>query len=294
MSRYGTLAYKLEELQKKLDETKAAANLLNEDRGQILEIPKPFNFGGWLCPDEFKFGGRLEHFHGGGIYNNFDPKNKNHINSSLEKAEKLAPQVLEKAKVRHEENMEAIETNRKARENIFKFLASYGVRTEKYKDIGTGRNKKSIKVTCDWAGEINDQIPINDGYDTFVSDINDKLKKLKEEAKKYLLEIAKTEQEQERKIQESKELVESISYLKEQGIAIDGLTPEDILNAAENDRRRKWISENYPDGTTMDHSYCDNCSDWTIGERRCSCGNRRMSLTVEGKYPDYYAYAEAY
>lgn len=292
MSRYGTLAYKLEELQKKLDETKTAANLLNEERGEIMEIPKSFN--GWLRPDEFKFGGRLEHFHGGGIYNSFDPENKNHVNSSLEKAEKLAPQVLEKAKARHEENMVAIETNRKARENIFKFLASYGVRTEKYKDIGTGRNKKSVKVTCDWVGEINDQISINDGYDSFVSGIDSNLKQVKEEAKKYLIEIAKTEREQERKIQESKGLVEAITYLKEQNISVDGLTPEHIRDLAENDRREKWISAHFPNGTEMDHSCCDNCSDWTVGERRCSCGNRRMNLVVEGKHPDYYAYAEAY
>lgn len=293
MSRYGTLSYKLEELQKKLNETKDAANLLNEERGEIMEIPNSFDFG-WLCPDDFKFGNRLNDFHGGGIYNIFDPKNKNHINSSLEKAEKLAPQVLEKAKARHEENMVAIETNKKARENIFKFLASYGVRTEKYKDIGTGRNKKSVKVTRDWVGEINNQIPIEDGYNTFVSNVNDKLKQLKEEAKKYLLEISKVEQEKERKIQESKGLVESISYLNEKNIPIDGFTPEQIINLAEENRREKYIADNYPNGTIMDHSYCDNCSDWTIGERRCSCGNRRMNLVVEGKYPDYYAYAEAY
>lgn len=294
MSRYGTLPYKLEELQKKLDETKAAANLLTEERGQILEIPESFNFGDWLCPDEFKFGYCLESFYKGGIYNKFDSKNKKHVTTCLEQAEKRAPQVLASAELRHKENMVAIESNQKARENIFKFLSSYGIRTEKYKDVGSGSNKKNVKVTCDWVGEINSQIPISDGYDSFVSQVNTRLTKVKDEAKKYLLEITKTEQEQERKIQESKDLVEAITYLKEQEVSVDGLTPNQIINVAEENRREKYIAENYPDGTTMDHSCCDNCSDWEIGERRCVCGNRRMNLVVEGKYPNYYAYAEAY
>lgn len=42
------------------------------------------------------------------------------------------------------------------------------------------------------------------------------------------------------------------------------------------------------------HKCCDDCSEWTITDRRCSCGNRRMSLTWDGTFEEYFYYAEAY
>ena len=298
MSKHGTLSYQLQELQKKLDETKAAANLLTEDRGQILEIPKSFNFS-WpsLRPDEFKFGNRLANFHNGGVYNQFDLNNENHVKNCLEKAENLAPKILEAAKLRHEENIPAIESNKKTRENVLKFMESYGFSKTKWVDSGSGKNKRRIEVQCEWVNEIQSQAKIDDGYDAFVRQINESLKQVQEEAKKAFIEISKRKQEEERKIRESKELVESITYLREQNISVDGLTPERIIDLAEDSRRQKWIAENYPDGTEMTHKCCDYCSDWTVGEHRCSCGNRRMNLVVEkARYGEneYYAYAEAY
>lgn len=297
MSKYGTLNYKLEELQKKLDEAKATANLFTEERGEICQIPKPFNFGGWSIPKEFQFGNRLENFYDSGTYNKFDCFNENHVKSCLEKAQNRAPQILKLAESRHQENLPAIESNKKTRENVLKFMESYGFSKTKWADSGSGRNKRRIEVQCEWVNEIKSQAEIDDGYKIFVDHINENLKKVQEEAKKYFTEIAKIKQEEERKIRESKELVESITYLKEQNISVDGLTPDGILDLAENHRREKWIAENYPDGSNMTHKCCDYCSDWTVGERRCSCGNRRMNLVVEkGRYGEtgYYAYAEAY
>lgn len=294
MSKYGTLSYKLEELQKKLDETKVAANLLTEDRGQILEIPKPFDFSSWTCPKEFEFGSHLSSFHNGGTYNQFDSKNENHVKNCLQKAETLAPNILKSAELRHQENILAIESNKKTRENVLKFMESYGFSKTKWADSGSGRNKRRIEIQCEWVNEIQSQAKIDDRYNTFVSAISQNLKQIQEEARKYLVEIAKTKQEEERKIQESKELVEAITYLKEQNVSVDGFTPEHIINIAEENRREKWVAENCPDGIEMTHKCCDSCSDWIVGEHRCSCGSRRMNLVVDGKYPGYYAYAEAY
>ena len=67
-----------------------------------------------------------------------------------------------------------------------------------------------------------------------------------------------------------------------------------IVENAEDDRREKWIDKNFPDGTTIDHACCSDCSTWVVGKPRCSCGNRRMSLTVEkGVDGKYFAYGEA-
>lgn len=30
-------------------------------------------------------------------------------------------------------------------------------------------------------------------------------------------------------------------------------------------------------GTEMECGDCDECGTWTVGERRCNCGNRRIS-----------------
>ena len=37
------------------------------------------------------------------------------------------------------------------------------------------------------------------------------------------------------------------------------------------------------------------CEGWQVGERRCDCGNRRVSIEVDGTdETGYYAYASAY
>lgn len=54
-----------------------------------------------------------------------------------------------------------------------------------------------------------------------------------------------------------------------------------------------WVNEHYPDETEMEVS-CDNCDTWRVGEHRCSCGNRRVHLVVEGNVvTGFYAYARA-
>lgn len=39
----------------------------------------------------------------------------------------------------------------------------------------------------------------------------------------------------------------------------------------------------------------EECAGWQVGERRCDCGNRRVSLTTAGDATNgFYAYACAY
>lgn len=48
-------------------------------------------------------------------------------------------------------------------------------------------------------------------------------------------------------------------------------------------------------GETIDFDQCDDCDKWTVGERRCSCGNRRVSLELDGNLIDgFYSYPQAY
>ena len=56
----------------------------------------------------------------------------------------------------------------------------------------------------------------------------------------------------------------------------------DFLSAISGAAKTRWVESNYPTGTAMDFDGCEYCSEWAVGERRCSCGNRRVSLCVDG------------
>jgi hypothetical protein len=40
----------------------------------------------------------------------------------------------------------------------------------------------------------------------------------------------------------------------------------------------------YPDGKEVEHDQCQECSSWVVGERRCVCGNVRISLEASQGY----------
>lgn len=92
-------------------------------------------------------------------------------------------------------------------------------------------------------------------------------------------------------------LVASIAYLskhdpdgewKEKGA-------EAIINRAWALASNAFVEEKYPDGTEVDvdDNICE-CESWTVGERRCSCGNRRMYLEIEGDLLNgFWAYPNA-
>lgn len=73
------------------------------------------------------------------------------------------------------------------------------------------------------------------------------------------------------------------------------LNNTEIICKADEIERNKFEKENCSEGTEMEINCCDYCSYFYIGSHRCSCGNRRIELIVEGNFLDgYYAYAEAY
>ena len=56
-----------------------------------------------------------------------------------------------------------------------------------------------------------------------------------------------------------------------------------------------YLAEFYPEGVEIDidDNLCE-CATWTVGEHRCSCGNRRIYLNVGGNLEGgFYAWPEA-
>ena len=63
--------------------------------------------------------------------------------------------------------------------------------------------------------------------------------------------------------------------------------------------REAYCAENFADGDEIEISCCNECSTWTVGERRCSCGNVRVELAIEAcndKFisKGFYGYGERY
>jgi len=83
---------------------------------------------------------------------------------------------------------------------------------------------------------------------------------------------------------------------KELNLDISNYSSIDLyFSDIESTLKDKWAKEKYTDGIEIYIDCCDFCSSWTVGEHRCSCGNRRMSLIIEGdSLNGFYAYPEAY
>ena len=66
------------------------------------------------------------------------------------------------------------------------------------------------------------------------------------------------------------------------------------IEKADNIAREIFAKENIIDGEEHEISCCDECNTATVGERRCSCGNRRIDFYVDGELENYYVVSEAY
>lgn len=111
-------------------------------------------------------------------------------------------------------------------------------------------------------------------------------KKLQQQYKRY----------QSDKIKKTTLFTESVKYAIENDIDISNMEEKAIINSINEHAENKWVEENYPEGTEVYLKHvCYECDKWIVGERRCSCGNRRVALTVEGSLLDgYWAYPEGY
>lgn len=91
-------------------------------------------------------------------------------------------------------------------------------------------------------------------------------------------------------------LVESIKYANTHGLDIRDLSAKDIISIVDDHAKDEFRKENFPDGTEIYLKHgCDECSTYTVGDHRCSCGNRRIMMVVDGNLVEGYdCYPEAY
>jgi len=89
-----------------------------------------------------------------------------------------------------------------------------------------------------------------------------------------------------------KEYVKAVQLAPDYGIDPLELDGKTLIHKVTEKKQEEWVKEHYPKGTEMTVNECDYCDTWEVGDRRCSCGNRRVYLTVEGNLLDgFYAHA---
>ena len=94
----------------------------------------------------------------------------------------------------------------------------------------------------------------------------------------------------------NKLLIKSIEYATKHNINIEDLTTDQIIYVVDEHAKEKYLEENLPNGTEiyLKHA-CSECDTYTMGEHRCSCGNRRIDIVVEGNILEgFYYYPEPY
>lgn len=121
----------------------------------------------------------------------------------------------------------------------------------------------------------------------------------------YMYDLYKRQTEYNEKLKEKNEklikLSMELAYTKysnektKEGTLINNLPIAEIIPCIRQLEKQEYINKNYPNGTEISIKFCDYCNDWTVGENRCSCGNRRVELIVDGNIIDgFFAYAEPY
>lgn len=203
--------------------------------------------------------------------------------------------LYEEWKVIDQENKEAskklYEEKSNKLEEISKFLISNGVDPFKYKGILSRRNgyqawyqknvvekisnrypyySSGMPVAHSGTKEVNgvelycNQSPttIVELYDKIIGQYNSKIRE---------------------KNKNNKLLIKSIEYASLHNINIEDLNTDQIIYTVSEYAKEKYLEENLPEGTEvyLKHA-CYECSIYIMGERRCSCGNRRISIVVEG------------
>jgi hypothetical protein len=219
-------------------------------------------------------------------------------------------QLYEEWKVIHKENEEL--KNKKIAEKFEKinevstYLKSVGIDVYKYKTKGFFKEKNGYQswFKKNIADEISKKYPYyHSGIPTahMTEVIVDGVKLYNNQSPTNIVELYdRVTHQYKSKIREvnknDKLLVKSIEFAAKHEIAIEDLTPKQIIDYVSEIAKDNYLKEELPDGTEvyLKHA-CDECSTYIMGERRCSCGNRRISIEVEGDLIEgFYHYPEPY
>ena len=80
-------------------------------------------------------------------------------------------------------------------------------------------------------------------------------------------------------------LLAALAYAKENEVDIEGLSDVKIIYKINEVAGEKYLEKECPKGTEVSlDGECDYCEEYVVGDARCSCGNRRISIEVDGDF----------
>lgn len=121
--------------------------------------------------------------------------------SERAKAKKAHIEELWKAACEaHEQNITALENNKRVRERIELFMTSVGIPKEysRYERVGKKRNPEWVKKYSGWLSDMNSNVPIRDGFEGLESEYKRHLQSVAE-----FISKSKREEEEQRKAKEA-------------------------------------------------------------------------------------------
>lgn len=231
-------------------------------------------------------------------YNNyisFDNTDKEHIQKCYVEKSKHIQELEEIAQKTHDSNSENIKYNQEIVQSIKNFMSLVGINEtyQSYELPSTRhRNKKWVKKRAGYLDDISRVIITTDNFTNEMNQLKTYRGYLEEWYKKTMDKVVEMEKFKKEEDEKLRKLASAVELSKIYNISeTDYGTNEELFGCINEVAREEYIKENYPDGTEMNIKCCSECSEWEIGEHRCSCGNRRMYLDV---YGDFFEGFEAY
>lgn len=234
-------------------------------------------------------------FKGQNIYSLYNALHQDMLKLSSNDLEELQNEINEIERHNRDiyiENKNIIQKNIKTLEDIFKSIGMLTYKTSKNgKYIGEYKEFKaaikSMKETVGGSAPSKPSFHVMwvDGkkYQSYCSSIT--IPKFVEQVKERL----KEEQEIEEK--KRKVFAKSCSLAEKHNISIEDF---DLVKKVREAEEKEWLNKNYPKGKEIIISCCDCCDSYFMGEKRCSCGNRRIDVYVEGDVGNFNLITEAY
>lgn len=128
-------------------------------------------------------------------------------------------------------------------------------------------------------------LPNGEKYRSYVSPVT--LPHLHEQAHKRWVSVSSGEE------RAKKEFSQALEWIVKNEYTPKATTREGVIAEVYNEAGKRWLEENYPAGSEVSCP-CDECGTYIVGERRCNCGNIRVSVSVDGVFGKFYVVTERY
>jgi hypothetical protein len=131
-----------------------------------------------------------------------------------------ADELFEKAKVTHEENLAAIDNNKRIYDAVTKFMVGIGMpskySTSSYK-TNRSRTKTTVEHRAGWLDDLFREVKTDDSFTYSKQQYDEQVKRIDEYLKTETARLAKEKADADAKLRSQQDVAEAISYLNGEG-----------------------------------------------------------------------------